>query len=127
MPRSFVATLLAGLTALGACRHRTWPVMFTGCALLRPIGPPGHIHLIRSATHDSVSPDPRIGRLVAIVHWSSDSLGREAQPPGAFVHMTDTETHFDTSQFVRTSGVLAVLLSVPQVSYRFGVRFIGAH
>ena len=102
--------------------------MFTGCtAPLPPIGPPGHIELIRSAVHDSLAPDPRIGRLVVVLHWSSDSLDRVAKPPGAFVHLTDTQTHFDTSQSVRTSGVLAVMLSVPQLSYHFQVRFIGAN
>ena len=114
------------LLSLSACHHRPQTDIFSGCTPpTPPIGPAGHLELIRSSFGDTTL-SPALGRLVLSARWSSDSLDQASGPLNAIARFTGISSQTDsTALFTGDSG------GPPTVSLRYGtyrvlVRHIGA-
>src|SRR6266550_469482 len=98
--RTTLATVLLGATTL-ACGLGT---VRGGCETL-PREPRGHVDIVRSAIVDSQLSGQRLGRLVATVNWSSESLAKKSRPVGTQVRVILPLTNVDMTRVVDSTRV----------------------
>ena len=130
--RIALAAFLAFTAAVVACHHRRsssnvtpkYPndinpadIEPTECPSPPAIGPRSHLEIVRSTASDSALRDSGIGRIIALLRWSSDSVTRET-PVGAVVRVTSvrtgivTERRFDEDS-VNQDGYLMLSVTLP--------------
>src|SRR5467141_641225 len=124
MVRAFLGTVLIGL-AIAGCHHRASPVMLLGgCSEARPpIGPPGHLELIQSTGRDPRLVEMNVGRFIALLRWSSDSLAKESTPSSAIFHLRGVTASTDTTIFLgppalQPGQIPTIVVQVVPDSYR---------
>ena len=131
MIRGFLGTVLIGLASAG-CHHRAPPVMMLGgCSDARPpIGPPGHLELIQSTGRDTRLDEMNVGRFIALLRWSSDSLAKESTPSNAIFHLQSVTASTDTTMFLgpplQLGQIPTIVVQVVPDSYHVDIRSLGA-
>ncbi len=118
--RTTLATVLLGATTL-ACGLGT---VRGGCETL-PRKPRGHVDIVRSAIVDSQLSGQRLGRLVATVNWSSESLAKKSRPVGTQVRVILPLTNVDMTRVVDSTGAFSVDLPAADEPYQVVFRLIG--
>ena len=139
MARLVTIAFLACLAEAVGCHHRRQvvfaPHTFGGCVKASPpIGPPTSLQFARSSAADPSALNG-IGRLVAQMTWSSESLAFNTPPPFGRFWLTSFRVHFDsagyavsgdtTGDFTGESRFSVITLSAPEGRYRLEVWAFG--